>query len=191
MWNVRCAQRPELWLPPCQCQLNMDVGTDQCNYIKHRFCLFGGNFSKHSAVPYPRAFVYHESKKEILIGVSVAVIILLVSIVTLLVESCNPWLFQNFFPHSDEDSCLSCVQLHKFSELWMIFCLEFIFWWDIGLSILLFVSEIWLISVNFMLDWMVPVVCQALLFLFFWGSPESDWNTCPRSVPISFVVSSG
>lgn len=32
------------------CQLNMDVGMDQCNYVKHRFCLFGGKFSKHSAV---------------------------------------------------------------------------------------------------------------------------------------------
>lgn len=126
---------------------------------------------KSVAIPYPRAFVCHKSTQEILIGVGVAVIIPFVNIVTPSVEGRDliHHLSSISSPHTEEDCRLSklslCVQLHMLSELCMIFCLGFHFWWDIGLSILLTVSEICLISINFVLDWMTPVVCQALLFL--------------------------
>ncbi|KAJ7411405.1 hypothetical protein BTVI_49511 [Pitangus sulphuratus] len=57
------------------------------------------------------------------------------------VKRFNPSPFQYFFRLADKDCRLSRlslrVQLHMFSELWMIVFLGFIFWWDIGLSILL------------------------------------------------------
>lgn len=86
--------------------------------------------------------MYHESKKEILIGVSVAVIIPLVSIVTLLVE----WraVIHHLFRISSPTlmrtvACpdCHCVQLHMFSELWMIF-----------LSWIYFLVGYWIISLT-------------------------------------------
>jgi len=76
--------------------------------------------------------VYRTSTQEILIGVGVVIIIPFVNIVTPSVEGRNLiHHLSNISSPMEEDCCLSRlsmrVQLHMFSELCMIFCLDFLF----------------------------------------------------------------
>lgn len=137
-------------------------------------------------MPYPREFEYHKSTQEILLGVGVAIIIPFVNST----YSLHRW--SDLIHHLSNISSpalitsLTCLDCHcvcssdVLSELCMIFCLWFLFWWDIGLSILFTVSEICLISIYFILGWMAPVDGRLCFSLFLSLPVVCLWSPCPR-----------